>query len=96
MATQSIYERALMNNLVTTEDGEYLTILEWLGQNISKDKEFTVDVGYMKKILGPEFNKKKDDVISISIRTILEKYNIRVRRTTQGKVRKLILNSINV
>lgn len=96
MAVQSIYEKALIDNLVTTEDGEYSSILGWLEQNISKNKEFTVDVGYIKKILGPEFNKKKDDVISISLRNILEKYNIGVRRTTQGNVRRLILNFINV
>ena len=90
----SKYEDALLNNIVTTEDGEYVSILEWIEQKISTNKEFTVDMAYMKKILGPEFRKKNDDSIGVSLRGILEKYNIDMRRKLHHDGMKLIMRSL--
>lgn len=80
MNRPSIYEYALLNNIVTTEDGEYVSILEWIEQNINANKEFMVNMAYMKKILGPKFTKTNDDAVGISLRNILTKYNIDLRR----------------
>lgn len=88
----SKYEDALLNNIVTTEDGEYVSILEWIEQKIRTNKEFTVDMKYMKKILGPEFRKKNDDAIGVSLRSILEKYNIDLRRKLHHDGMKLIIH----
>ena len=79
---KSAYEEALINNIVTTDNGDYINILEWINQNINTDREFTVDIEYIKKILGPEFINKKDNVIFGSVKTILRKYNINARRKT--------------
>ncbi len=78
-----IYNRALIDNLVTTEEGEYVNILEWIEQNInaSPQKKFIVKISCMKKVLGPEFIKKNDGAVYMSIRSIFLKYNIIVART---------------
>ena len=74
-----IYEDALINNMVTTEDGEYISILEWAQQkiNTSSDKELIVNVSYMKKILGPEFKDESHDAICVSIHQTFKKYGTR-------------------
>ena len=79
----SLYEHALINNIITTEEGEYVSILEWIVQkiNTSPDKNVMVDVAYMKKILGPEFRKKDENVVCSSLRHILMKYDVIVRRS---------------
>lgn len=41
-------------------------------QNIGTNREFTVDITYMKKILGPEFRKKNDDASRASLRNTLK------------------------
>lgn len=76
----SLYEHALINNIITTEEGEYVSILEWIEQkiNTSHQKEFIVNLSYMKKVLGPEFINKNDDTVRVSIRNTLQKYDIRV------------------
>lgn len=79
----SICELALINSLVTTEDGEYLTILEWIEQKISINKIFTVDTVYMKKILGPEFLNTQDYTIYDSLKPILKKHNIVISSKSQ-------------
>ncbi len=75
-----IYDYALIDNLITTEEGEYVSILEWIEQkiNTSPQKEFIVNISYMKKILGPEFIKKNDDAVRISLRNTFQKHNIRM------------------
>jgi hypothetical protein len=75
-----IYDHALIDNLITTEEGEYVSILEWIEQEINKSsqKKFITNISYMKKVLGPEFIKKTDDAVRVSIRYTLQKYNIRV------------------
>ena len=77
----SIYEYALVNNIITTEKGEYVSILEWIEQkiNINTYKEITVDIIYMKKILGPDFKDKSDETIRTSLRRTLKKFNIDLR-----------------
>lgn len=71
-----IYDHALIDNLITTEEGEYVSILEWIEQKISPQKEFIVNLSYMKKVLGPEFIKKSDDAVRISLRNTFQKHNI--------------------
>ena len=78
-----IYEEALINNIVTTEDGDYVSILEWIQQKIDTDRELTIDIAYMKKILGPEFGKKNDDAFRVSVRRILKKYDIFLKSKLQ-------------
>lgn len=80
----SIYEDAILNNIVTTKDGEYVSILEWIEQNINTNKEFVVDMAYMKRILGPKFIKINTDAIGVSLRNTLTKYNIDVRRKSHN------------
>ena len=77
----SIYEHALINNIITTEDGEYVSILEWIEQKINTNpyKEVTVDIVYMKKILGPDFENKSDEAIRTSLRNTLKKFDIDLR-----------------
>ena len=86
------YENALINNIVTTENGDYVSILEWIKQHIGTNREFTIDVSYMKKILGQEFVKKSDDTFCVSIRNTLKKYDIIVKRQMQqdGKIKLLV------
>jgi hypothetical protein len=75
-----IYDHALIDNLITTEEGEYVSILEWIEQkiNASPQKEFIVNLSYMKKVLGPEFIKKNDGAVYMSLRNTFQKYNISV------------------
>ncbi len=78
---QGIYEYALINNIITTEDGEHVSILEWIEQKINTNpyKEVTVDIVYMKKILGPDFEDKSDEAIRTSLRRAFKKFNIDLR-----------------
>ena len=80
---QSLYEQALINNIVTTEDGDYVSILEWIKENIGTNRKFTIDVSYMKKILGQEFVKKSDNTLCVSLRHILKKYDVILKRKIQ-------------
>lgn len=75
-----IYDHALIDNLITTEEGEYVSILEWIEQkiNTNRQKKFIVNLSYMKKVLGPEFIKKSDDAIRMSLRNTFQKHNIRM------------------
>lgn len=75
-----IYDHALIDNLITTEEGEYICILEWIEQKINANpqNEFIVNLSYMKKVLGPEFMKKSDDAVSMSLRNTFQKHNIRM------------------
>jgi hypothetical protein len=76
------YEHAIIYNLITTEEGEYVNILEWIEQkiNASHRKEFIVNISYMKKVLGPEFVKKNDNAVYTSLTNTFKKYNISVTR----------------
>lgn len=75
-----IYDNALIDNLITTEEGEYVGILEWIEQKINTNhqKKFIVNLSYMKKVLGPEFIKKSDDTVCMSLRNTFQKHNIRM------------------
>lgn len=90
----SIYEDAILNNIVTAEDGEYVSILEWIEQNINTNKEFVVNMAYMKNILGPKFIKINIDAIGVSLRNTLAKYNIDVRRRSNIDGMILTMNYI--
>ena len=81
------YEYAILNNIVTTKEGDYVTILEYIEQNIDKSpyKSVSTDVIYIKKILGSEFRNRGADTIYQSLKIILEKYNIRVNRSLKSK-----------
>jgi hypothetical protein len=90
-----IYGHAFIDNLITTEEGEYVSILEWIEQkiNMSTQKELIVNLSYMKKVLGPEFIKKNDEAVRVSIRNTLQKHKIRMTSALckDGDI-KLIMN----
>jgi len=88
------YEDALLNNIVTTEDGEFVTILEWVEQMTTVNKEFTVDMEYMKKILGPEFSNRNDDTVGTALRSSFKKHGIDMRRRSYSDGMKLTMSLI--
>lgn len=79
---RSLYIDALTNNMVTTDDGNTVSILEWIRQEIDKSpkKLSIVDTKYFKTILGPSFKDANHTAIYMSIRDALKKYNINTRR----------------
>lgn len=81
MRSIGIYEDAIINNIVTTDNGDYLTILEWIEQNIREDpsKKFEVETEKIKTLLGQEFKEKGDTAIISTIRRILSKYGIIIK-----------------
>lgn len=92
----SIYENALITNMITTKDGEYLNILEWIKQETNTGRKLTVDISYMRNILGPEFKKKNDDTIYFSLRNILKKHDIIVSQKTQHDGIKIIMKHFQI
>lgn len=84
---QGIYKYTLNNNLTTTEDGEYVSILQWIQQQIDKSPDNTIRMKIVdiKKVLGPEFENKRDYVILEGLKRALINYGIDVRCRTYKK-----------
>ena len=84
----SKYEHALINNLMIAEDGEYVSILEWVHRNIDKspNKEVVVNMTYMKKILGPKFANNSQSTIYGPLHRAFIKYgiNMKIRKCDDG------------
>ena len=59
-------------------------------------KEIIVDLTYIRKILGPEFRKKRDDIICTALRDILKKYDIILRSKSQddGSIKMTMRQSL--
>jgi hypothetical protein len=82
MPPPSSYKHALNDNMTATEDGGYISILQWIQRQIdtSPDKTIRMKITDIKKALYPEFENKKDYVIYKGIRHALLHYGIYVRR----------------
>lgn len=84
---QGIYKYMLNNNMITTEDGEYVSILQWIQQqiDISHDNTIRMKIVDIKKALGPEFENKRDCVVWEGLKRALINYGIDVRSRTYKK-----------
>jgi hypothetical protein len=78
---QDIYKYALLNNMITTEDGKDISILRYIEQKIdeSPDKRIATDIKNMKKALGPGFENRCIDTFYIMLKHIFAKYGITLR-----------------
>lgn len=83
----ALYKHILNNNMTITEDGEYISILSWIQQQIdaSPDKTIRMKIVDIKKALGPEFENKRDYVIWEGLKRALINYGIDVRCRTYKK-----------
>lgn len=83
----------LTNNIITTEDGEYVSLLQWIQQQIdaSPDKTIRMKFTDVKKALGPEFENKRYFVIWEGLKRALLHYGIDVRSGRYKKDESQIL-----
>lgn len=83
----TLYKHILNDNMTVTEDGEYISILQWIQRQIdaSSDNTIRMKIADIKKALGPEFENKRDYVIYEGLKRALIYYGIDVRSRTYKK-----------
>lgn len=82
-----LYKHVLNDTMITTEDGEYVSLLQWIQQqiDISPDKTIRMKYADVKKVLGPEFENKTYYVVWEGLRHALLSYGIDVKSRTYKK-----------
>lgn len=74
-----------------------VSVLEWLRQHIeaANDGIIRVRVADLKKVLGPNCEKKSDTVLFVGLRSALKRYGIDVRsRTYKDRTKILMMSNI--